>query len=314
MTTASTSPPSSFALDVQAQLQQVIDHTSAAVFVKDLDGRYVFVNREFERLKGVPVAAIVGHSDDEIFPTAAADFRRNDQRVIAERRALDFEEQIETPQGRRTYLSHKFPLLDATGGAFAVCGIATDITDRKRGEEACGRAALAVSSAEGEQVFGELVRYLSEVLDVDVAMIAVFADDERTRMRTLAARLDGKPLANFEYALEGSPCRAVVGREFRFVGAGVQSRVPARNAVRRERDGQLRRAPAQRLRRTAARADRGDGSRADARSGARRGDAQDLRDPGRGRDRAHALGSGIAHVRGQLSRDLRGERGSDLRP
>jgi len=226
MTTASTSPPSSFALDVQAQLQQVIDHTSAAVFVKDLDGRYVFVNREFERLKGVPVAAIVGHSDDEIFPAAAADFRRNDQRVIDERRALDFEEQIETPHGRRTYLSHKFPLVDAAGQAFAVCGIATDITDRKRGEEALRAAALAVSSAEGEQVFGELVRYLAEVLDVDVAMISVFANDERTRMRTLAARLDGKPLATFEYELEGSPCRAVAGREFRFVGAGVNPEFP----------------------------------------------------------------------------------------
>ena len=72
---------------MQAQLpQQVIDHTSAAVFVKDLGGRYVFVNREFERLKGVPVAAIVGRSDDEIFPAAAADFRRNDQRVVDERR------------------------------------------------------------------------------------------------------------------------------------------------------------------------------------------------------------------------------------
>ena len=72
-----------------------------------------------------------------------------------------------------------------------------------------------VSSTKGEQVFGELVRYLAEVLDVDVAMISVFADDQRTRMRTLAARLDGKALNAFEYELEGSPCRAVAGRGFR---------------------------------------------------------------------------------------------------
>ena len=83
-----------------------------------------------------------------------------------------------------------------------------------------------MTSAEGEGVFHELVRYLSTILDVDVALIAVYVAGDRTRMRTLAACLDGKPLANFEYALEGSPCRHVVGREFRFVGSGVHPEFP----------------------------------------------------------------------------------------
>jgi hypothetical protein len=48
-----------------------------------------------------------------------------------------------------------------------------------------------VSSAEGEQVFGELVRYLAEVLDVDVAMISVFADDGRTCVRSPRALMEG---------------------------------------------------------------------------------------------------------------------------
>src|SRR5215831_14547836 len=226
MPDATTSPMPSSALDAQSQLQQIVDHTSAAVFVKDLDGRFLFVNREFERIKGVPVGTIIGQLDAEMFPSAAAQLRSNDARVIDARHAIDFEETIDTEQGRRIYLSHKFPLVDAAGRPYAVCGIATDITDRKRSEEALCGAALAVSSAEGEQVFGELARYLAEVLDVDVAMIAVFVDRDRTRMRTLASRLDGKALASFEYALEGSPCRDVVGRAFHFVGAGVNSEFP----------------------------------------------------------------------------------------
>ena len=48
MTPPSTSSARFGTLDVQAQLQQIVDHTSAAVFVKDLDGRYLFVNREFD--------------------------------------------------------------------------------------------------------------------------------------------------------------------------------------------------------------------------------------------------------------------------
>jgi len=213
--------------DVQAQLQQIVDHTSAAVFVKDLEGRYLFVNREFERLTGIPVAEIVGRCDNDLFPSAAGRLRGNDLRVIEERRELDFEETIETASGPRIYLSRKFPLVDDGGPAYAVCGIATEITKRKLSEEALRAAALAVSSAEGEGIFRELVRYLSEILAVDVAMIAVYADAHRKRMRTLAACLDGKALGTFEYALEGSPCRHVVGRDFRFVGEGVHPEFPA---------------------------------------------------------------------------------------
>jgi len=214
------------ALDVRSQLQQIVDHTSAAVFVKDLDGCYLFVNREFEHLKGVSSDAIIGRKDGELFPSAAAELRRNDLRVVDERRAIDFEETLETPQGTQVLLSHKFPLFDATGRAYAVCGVARDITARKRSEDALRAAALAVSSAEGDRVFGELCGYLAEILAVDVAMIAEYTDASRTRMRTLAACLDGKALRNFEYALEGSPCRHVTGRAFRFVGEGVQPEFP----------------------------------------------------------------------------------------
>ena len=225
--TRAEAPPGDFAaLDARAQLQQIADHTSAAIFVKDLDGRFLFVNREFEHLKGTPVEAIVGRLDREIFSASALELRRNDRRVIEERRAIDFEETIETARGPRTYLAHKFPLVDAAGRVYAVCGIATDISDRKRSEEALRAAALAVSSAEGAGVFTELVRYLATILRVDVAMIAVYVDGDRTRMRTLAACLDGKPRANFEYRLDGSPCRHVVGREFRFVGVGVNPEFP----------------------------------------------------------------------------------------
>jgi PAS domain S-box-containing protein len=211
-----------------AQLQEIVDQTSAAVFIKDLAGRLLFVNPACARLAGVSLDSIVGHPDSDVFPESATELRNNDRRVIDERRAIDFEETIVTPDGPRTYLSHKFPLFDDDGHAYAICGIATDITDRKRVEEAVRAAALAVSTAEREDVFKELVRYLAAILRVDVAMIAVYADGDPARMRTLAACLDGKALANFEYALAGSPCRHVVGRAFRFVPEGVQPEFPPR--------------------------------------------------------------------------------------
>ena len=130
------------------------------------------------------------------------------------------------PHGADTEPLPTFPLLDAGRPTSAASFSATGGGNRKRSEDALRAAALAVSNTQGEGIFRELVRYLAEVLGVDVAMIAVYTDDDRTRMRTLAASLDRKPLANFEYLLAGSPCRHVVGREFRFVPKGVHSEFP----------------------------------------------------------------------------------------
>jgi PAS domain S-box-containing protein len=209
-----------------AYVQQILDHASAAIFVKDLEGRYLFVNREFERITGLPGAAIVGCCDVELFPDEASRFRSNDAAVAQARHAVDFEDTVQTERGPRTYLSHRFPLFDDAGELYALGGIATDITERRRSEEALRAAALAVSSAEGDAVFVELCRYLAEILASDVAMIAVYADDDASIMRTLAVWLDGRPLRNFDYPLAGSPCRHVVGRAFRFVGTGVNPEFP----------------------------------------------------------------------------------------
>jgi PAS domain S-box-containing protein len=87
-------------------------------------------------------------------------------------------------------------------------------------------AALAVSTIDGPGLFQDLARRLAEILDVDATLIAVFKEGDRTRLTTLAAWLDGKPLRNFEYELEKTPCRVVVGRVSRFVGIGVRSEFP----------------------------------------------------------------------------------------
>jgi PAS domain S-box-containing protein len=79
-------------------------------------------------------------------------------------------------------------------------------------------AALAVSGTGGDAVFDELVRFLADTLGVDAAMISIFAGEDRTRMRTLATWLDERLLRSFEYEVARSPCAAVVGRQFRYVG------------------------------------------------------------------------------------------------
>ncbi|GGM30382.1 ATP-binding protein [Dactylosporangium sucinum] len=118
------------------QLLALIDNTSAVIYMRDLDGRYMLVNREYERLFNVSRDTIVGLTDHDLFPAPiAAAFRANDLQAAERGRPVSMEETAPGDDGPHTYITVKFPLIDAHGRAYAVCGISTDITDRIRAEE-----------------------------------------------------------------------------------------------------------------------------------------------------------------------------------
>src|SRR5688572_13491938 len=214
--------------DSETRLQQVLDHTKAVIFVKDRAGHYVFANRELERMVRMPAERIIGHTDQELWPPeAAVHFQANDAQVLLQRSGIEFEVTAEVARQRKTFLSFKFPLFGADGAPYAVCGIATDITDSKRTQDALTRAALAVSSAQGASVFQELVRYLATILEVDAALIAV-QDDSHVphRMRAQAFYLDGGIEDNFDYLPDGTPCGKVIGQSFRFFTSAVRDEFP----------------------------------------------------------------------------------------
>src|SRR5262249_15760104 len=121
----------------EAQLRAILDHSTAVIFVKNLEGRYLLINRRYEVLHGVTEAEVKGKTDYDIHAKEIADdVRANDQEVIAANAPLQFEERVATAGAPRHFISVKFPLHDESGRPYAVCGIATDITDRKQIEEA----------------------------------------------------------------------------------------------------------------------------------------------------------------------------------
>ena len=148
------------------------------------------------------------------------------------------------------------------------------------------RVALAAARPASPELFDELVREMAASLGASAGLVAVFTDETQTSVRTMAALLDGKPLAPFEYALAGTPCEQVVGKEFRHVVRGLERGVPREQPVRRQGNGFVRGVSALRQPRRTPRSARGDGPRAARRRGARRGRAQDHRQPDRRRARA----------------------------
>jgi len=134
----------------QQLLKDVVNNTTAVIYVKDANGLYLLTNRRFEQLFNLKTYQIVGHTDHEIFPKDIADaFRANDVAVLERNTTIEFEEYAPHPDGLHAYLSIKFPLCDHTGKPYATCGISTDITERKRVEDELrateARARLAVA-------------------------------------------------------------------------------------------------------------------------------------------------------------------------
>jgi len=121
----------------EARLRAFSDHSPAWTFIKDSDGRYLDVNRQFEQTFGLPRERVIGKTDDEIFETAqAAAFRANDLKVLEAGTAMEFEEVARDGDDVRTSIVAKFPLGDAQGRISLLGGVATDITERKRAEGA----------------------------------------------------------------------------------------------------------------------------------------------------------------------------------
>ncbi|WP_437739899.1 AAA family ATPase [Sorangium sp. So ce1504] len=118
----------------QATLQAIVDNSAAAIFLKDREGRYLLVNRQASSIAGLPSHRLLGKTDAELLPAALAEIiDDHDRRVLEAGEPLEFEEEVAMEDGLHTFLSLKFPLGEEVMPG-VLCGISTDITERKRAE------------------------------------------------------------------------------------------------------------------------------------------------------------------------------------
>ena len=107
----------------EQRLQDILDNTTAVVFVKDLELRYILVNREWKRRHQVQRDQIRGKTDFDIFPHDVAEkVRANDRHVIEAGAPIQFEETVPMTEGERQYVVVKFLLRDGTAKPYAVRG------------------------------------------------------------------------------------------------------------------------------------------------------------------------------------------------
>ncbi len=138
----SLSPASDAARTSQEQLRTLVDSIPSVIFMKDREGRHLLVNAFYEEATGIRRATILGKTDHEVMPAEVADhIVGQDRQVMDSGHPLTFEESVPGPDGTpRHYLTNKVPLIDADGKVTGMCGIATDITDRKLVEQELQKA------------------------------------------------------------------------------------------------------------------------------------------------------------------------------
>lgn len=201
-----------------ALLQATIDGLPDPVFVKDRQHRWIAFNAAFCRLLGRTREELLGRSDPDLFPPEQVEvFWRGDDAVFASEGPLENEELLLDGSGvTHTIWTRKFPLRNARGEAYALCGIITDVTafrervrrlDRIEAENKEQQATIAAQTALLDALMMPVVEVWEGVLLLSLvgelserratrAMEELLAAITRTRARSVLIDLTGVPLVD----------------------------------------------------------------------------------------------------------------------
>jgi PAS domain S-box-containing protein len=166
------------ALKISEERQRdILNNTSSVIYLKDLDGGYLFVNQVFARLFQTTADQMIGKTDLDLFEADVAEsVMANDRQVIRQGHLQEFEEEVPHPDGIHTYISVKFPLMDQDGAPYALCGVSTDITERRRAHAEKVRLEAEYHQAKKVESVGRLAGGVAHDLNNLLSPIIGYAD------------------------------------------------------------------------------------------------------------------------------------------
>jgi two-component system CheB/CheR fusion protein len=163
-------------------LQAVIEATPDAIFVKDLDGRYVLVNEAAARFLGRRPADIVGKHDLELYPEETARrFIEDDRQVLASGRAQSFEGVATSALGTQAYLVTKGVYRDTDGQVLGLYGISHDITELRQAQATLEHTRQALFRSQKMEAVGQLTGGIAH--DFNNILVVILGNLELLKMR-----------------------------------------------------------------------------------------------------------------------------------
>lgn len=136
----------------QFRLQSILDNTPLIMFIKDIEGRYLLINRSFKDAFSVTEEQVIGKTDfDFENDDDAIRYREADELVVSTLEHVQTDETVQMADGEHNLLIVKFPLFDKDDIVYGVGGIATDITERVQSRAKLVEAKKKAEAAEALQ-------------------------------------------------------------------------------------------------------------------------------------------------------------------
>ena len=153
----------------QKHYRQILDCSPSVIYTKDLEGRYTYINKQFETLSGLKSEEVIGKTDYELFPAQVAEnSTQNDKQVIQTGTPKEIEEYGPVDGKMYTFVSTKYPLMDEGGKIYGIGGLSSDIIES---------ANLAQELREKDKLFRTAIKHspsaivVSEGIDQVVIMV-----------------------------------------------------------------------------------------------------------------------------------------------
>ncbi len=187
----------------QRLLHYIAEYAPSVIYVKDLEGRFILSNRLHSEMLGRTQAEVLGHYEqDFISAEEAAEIALASEHVLSSGKTAAQEFRIHLPDGEHWFLEQIFPLVGDDGEAFALAGISTDVTRRKKAEDdAAIFRALVDHSPDSVLVATFPIDRERPLLHRNATSVELFPD-ERDLLTWLYGQVDERGAAELSSALE----------------------------------------------------------------------------------------------------------------
>jgi two-component system, cell cycle sensor histidine kinase and response regulator CckA len=163
--------------EARRRLEAVLDIAGAAIFVTDLEGKWLLANRSCADMLGKRTDEIIGHrAHDFLRPQEASRLEAHGREVLRAGHALQFDEFIELGGETRQLLCTTVPIIDGEGNATGLCGVAADITDRRRAREEKEALEAALQRSQRMESLGQLAGGVAHDFNNLLAVILNYAE------------------------------------------------------------------------------------------------------------------------------------------
>jgi PAS domain S-box-containing protein len=163
-------------------LLAVIDATPDAIFVKDLDGRYVLVNQAAAKFLRLTPDEVIGKNDFELYPEETARrFVQDDKTVLESGQAMSFEGVATSSAGTQAYLVTKGVYRDKSGTILGIYGISHDITELRSAQDSLEQTRQALFRSQKMEAVGQLTGGIAH--DFNNILMVILGNLELLRMR-----------------------------------------------------------------------------------------------------------------------------------